>query len=104
MIRYLISALLLLKNNPKAKNSYNLNEIASYLPTISATYQEGLTNFIKEVLLDFDFQKAAASLKKVRKELESDYFLGKKVDQIVSNAQTLFFETYCKVYRKVDLK
>lgn len=100
----MISALLLLKNNPKAKNAYNLNTIAPYLPTLTTTYRESLIDFIKEVLVDFDFQKASASLKKVRKELESDYFLGKRADQIVSNAQTLFFETFCKVYRKVDLK
>eukprot|EP00331_Platyophrya_macrostoma_P032868 CAMPEP_0176439124 /NCGR_PEP_ID=MMETSP0127-20121128/19744_1 /TAXON_ID=938130 /ORGANISM="Platyophrya macrostoma, Strain WH" /LENGTH=447 /DNA_ID=CAMNT_0017823309 /DNA_START=22 /DNA_END=1365 /DNA_ORIENTATION=+ len=104
LLRYLISALLLLKNNPKGKNTFNLNTIATYLPTLSTSYRESLTDFIKEVLLDFDFTKAAASLKKVKKELESDYFLGKRADQIVSNAQTLFFETYCKVYKRVDLK
>jgi len=102
LIRYLGCALLLLKNNTKSKS--NLNNLVPVFNKDISEYSDSLTEFVKILFGEFDFKKAQQKIKDFPKEFTNDYFLAKRTDQIINNAQTLFFEAFCKVYRKVNIK
>jgi len=102
LIRYLGSALLLLKNNPKSKS--NLHNLVPVFNKDISEYSDSLTEFIKILFGDFDFKKAQQKIKDFQKEFTNDYFLTKRTDQIINNSQTMFFEAFCRVYRKVNIK
>jgi len=102
LTRYLASTLLLIKNNTKGKA--NLNTLVSVFNKDVSEYGDSITEYVRLLLNDFDFKKTQAKIKEFNKELAHDYFLSRRTDQIVNNAHTLFFEAFCKVYRKVEIK
>ncbi len=103
LVRYLIGGLLLLKNYPK----FDINKVNNLLPNFKTevcTYSDSLNKFIIALLQEFDFKKAQVIIKDFKKDLEGDYFLGDRIKDIVNNAQKVFFEVYCKIYRKIEIK
>jgi len=103
LIRYLVAAFLLLKNYPK----FDLNKLTNLLPNLNpdvCNYTDGLNLFTLALLQDFNFKKAQTLIKGFKSDLEGDYFLGNRIDEIINNAQKVFFEVYCKIYRKIELK
>jgi len=103
LVRYLIGALLLLKNFPK----FDINKVNNLLPNFKpevCSYSDSLNKFIIALLQEFDFKKAQVIIKDFKKDLEGDYFLGDRIKDIVNNAQKVFFEVYCKIYRKIEIK
>jgi len=101
--RYLIGAFLLLKNYPK----FDLNRLINLLPNFNpdvCNYSDNLNAFTLALLSEFNFKKAQSLIKNFKKDLEGDYFLGQHIDDIVNNAQKVFFEVYCKIHRKIELK
>lgn len=103
LVRYLLGALFLLKNFPK----FDINKVNYLLPNFKpevCNYSDSLNKFIIALLQDFDFKRAQTIIKEFRKNLEGDYFLGERIDDIVNNAQKVFFEVYCKIYRKIEIK
>jgi len=103
MIRYIISSYLLLKSYAK----FDLNKLIALLPYFQpdvAKYQDCLSQFVLALLEDFDFKKAKEILKRFKKELQGDYFLDEHIDKIINNSQTIFFEVFCKIYRKIEIK
>lgn len=59
--------------------------------------------FIKELLIKFNFKNASEKLKDVEKELANDPFLCKLLPKIIDSSQTLFYETYCKIYETLKV-
>jgi translation initiation factor 3 subunit E len=103
LTRYLIGAILLLKNYPK----FDLNKLINLLPNFNPDvchYSDNINLFTLALLQDFDFKKSQALIKGIKKDLEGDYFLGSRIEEVVNNAQKVFFEVYCKIYRKIELK
>lgn len=103
LVRYLLAAFVLLKSSAK----FDLNKLISILPNISENvckYNDSLSKFLKTLLEDFDFKGAHELISNLKKEYEGDYFLGKHINKLINNAQTIFFEAYCKIYRTVEIK
>ena len=103
LIRYLLSAFFLMKNFPK----FDLNKLMNLLPNFKpdiCNYSDSLNKFVLALLQDFDFKKAQALIKDFRKDLQGDYFLDSHIDEIINNAQKIFFEVYCKIHRKIEIK
>jgi translation initiation factor 3 subunit E len=103
LVRYLIAALLLWKNFPK----FDINRVNYLLPNFKTevcTYTDSLNKFIVALLQEFDFKKSQVIIKDFKKDLEGDYFVGDRIKDIVNNAQKVFFEVYCKIYRKIEIK
>jgi len=103
LMRYIGVSFLLLKNS----SMFELSKLTSLLPFFHSEvskYSDCVTEFILALLEDFDFKKAQEILKRFKKELDGDYFLHKHLDAIINNAQTLFFEVFCKIYRKIEIK
>lgn len=103
LIRYLAAALLLSKNSQKYGN-FNLSSFTSLLQRETCEYSDSLTEFIRMVLINFDFKEAQGLIRKVREDLQNDFFLSQKVDIIVQSAQTILFEEYCKIHSLVEIR
>jgi translation initiation factor 3 subunit E len=103
LTRYLLAALLLSKNSQKY-GSFTMNNFVNLLQREVTNYSDCLIEFIKYTLIEYDFDLAQVKLKELRKELQKDYFLGDKTDSIINSAQTVFFETYCRIYSGVEIK
>jgi len=102
LLRYLAATLLLLKNNTKSKS--NLNTLVPVFGGDVSDYSDNVTDFVRKIFGEFDFKSAQGKIKKFGEDLANDYFLSKRTDQIVNNAHTLYFEAFCRVYRKVEIK
>ena len=103
LTRYLAAALLLLKNNTKGKA--NFNTLVSIFNNNVTDYTDSLTEYVKLLFGELDFKKTQIKIKEFAKDLEHDYFITpQKAEQLINNAHTLFFEAFCKVYRKVEIK
>mmetsp|Transcript_25696 Transcript_25696/g.22710 ORF Transcript_25696/g.22710 Transcript_25696/m.22710 type:complete len:205 (-) Transcript_25696:214-828(-) len=103
LVRYLLAAFVLQKSSPK----FDLNKLTNLLPSISeqvCKYNDSLSKFLKALLEDFDFKTAHKLIQNFKTEFEGDYFLGKHIQTLINNAQTIFFEVYCKIYRKIEIK
>lgn len=88
LIRYLIAVFFLSKNFPK----FDLNKLTGLLPNFRpdiCNYSDSLSKFVLALLQDFDFKKAQTIIKDFKKDLEGDYFLGDRINDIINNAQYL---------------
>jgi translation initiation factor 3 subunit E len=103
LIRYLAASILLSKNSQKYGN-FNLNSFLNLLQRETCEYSDSLIEFIKMVLLNFDFKKAQSLIKDIRNDFQHDFFLSYKVDAIVHCAQTVLFEEYCKIHNVVEIR
>jgi len=102
LTRYLAATLLLLKNNTKSKS--NLNTLIPVFNADVSDHNDNITEFAKKLFGEFDFKNAQLRIKKFGEDLANDFFLSKRAEQLVNNAHTLYFEAFCKVYRKVEIK
>lgn len=61
-------------------------------------YNDAVVEFIRLLLIRFDFEAAGKQLVGLQKEVESDPFLHKLAPRIVESSQCLFYETYCRIH------
>lgn len=61
-------------------------------------YSDSAINFLRQLLIKFDFQAAVNEIKVMTEELSKDQFVGKLVPKIIECSQFLFYETYCKIH------
>jgi hypothetical protein len=67
-------------------------------------YNDSSIEFLRQLLIKFDFQAAADQIKAISTELAGDLFVGKFVPKIVESSQFLFYETYCKIHEKLKIE
>ena len=103
LIRYLAASLLLSKNSQKYGN-FNLNSFLNLLQRETCEYSDSLTEFIRMVLINFDFKQAQSLIKEIRKDFQNDFFLSNKVEAIIHSAQTILFEEYCKIHNLIEIR
>jgi|JI6StandDraft_1071083.scaffolds.fasta_scaffold274699_1 translation initiation factor 3 subunit E len=77
--------------------------------TISAVtklfkYNDSVVEFIRLLMIRFDFEEAGKQLAQLKKEVESDPFLSKLAPKIVESSQCLYYETYCRIHETLQIK
>ena len=103
LIRYLAASILLSRNSVKYGN-FNLNSFLNLLQRETCEYSDSLVEFIRMVLINFDFKKAQSLIKEIRSDFKHDFFLAHKVDSLVHSAQTILFEEYCKIHSLIEIR
>lgn len=103
MIRYLIAAIICSKNYQQY-GQFNLKNLLNLISKDVCDYTDSFVEYIKLILIDFNFENAEKKLKQLSKDLKEDYFLSKKADYIIKNAQNLFFDIYCRIFDTVEIK
>jgi translation initiation factor 3 subunit E len=108
ILRYLVAAVVSsessTKNNLSNPNfQKRLKDLIRVVGQEQYEYNDPLTDFIKALYIDFDFEEANAKLNESLVILKTDFFLSNISDIFVKNARHLISEVYCRVHQKIDL-
>lgn len=86
-----------------------LKDLQRILLQERGSYQDPVTEFILAIYNDFDFALAFQKLKECTELVKTDFFLANLAGEhhvgetFVQNARQLFFETYCNLYKRIDM-
>ncbi len=112
VLRYLTAAAILSRKssagggNANASSSRVRNAIREVVKVIQMEeyqYSDPVTNFLKELYVEFDFESAQKELGKAEKVVENDYFLQEFREEFLDNARYLISEAYCRIHQKIDI-
>lgn len=67
-------------------------------------YTDPITDFVKALYVDFDFEEAQKKLGEAENVLRSDFFLVSAADAFIEAARHLISESYCKIHQRIDIK
>lgn len=67
-------------------------------------YRDPVTEFVRALYIDFDFEEAQKRLIEAEELLRSDFFLVAAADAFVESARHLISESYCKIHQRIDIK
>ncbi|EZF70061.1 eukaryotic translation initiation factor 3 subunit E [Trichophyton soudanense CBS 452.61] len=106
ILRYLTAAVI--TNRSRAhKNSAlyqkQLKDLIRVVRQEEYEYQDPITEFIKALYIDFDFEEAQKKLGEAEEVLRSDFFLVAAADAFVESARHLISESYCKIHQRIDI-
>lgn len=67
-------------------------------------YRDPVTEFIRALYIDFDFEEAQRKLTEAEEVLRGDFFLLSTADPFIEAARHLISESYCKIHQRIDIK
>ena len=67
-------------------------------------YRDPVTDFVRALYVDFDFEEAQRRLGEAETLLHGDFFLVSGADAFVESARHLISESYCKIHQRIDIK
>jgi translation initiation factor 3 subunit E len=105
LLRYLVCAVIIeiMQNNMSTK-SEEYRALVRAIDQEQYSFSDPMTQFIKALSIDFDFEEAIEKLKVCEEVLVSDFFLANHRKKFMESARLLVFETYCKTHQKIDFK
>ncbi|KAK9723046.1 eukaryotic translation initiation factor 3 subunit E [Basidiobolus ranarum] len=98
ILRYLTTAVI---TNKRRKGI--MKDLVRIIEQESYTYQDPITEFIKCLYVNFDFEGAQKKLSECEQVLANDFFLVATLDDFVENARCFISETYCRIHQKIDI-
>ncbi|KAF3763251.1 eukaryotic translation initiation factor 3, subunit 6 [Cryphonectria parasitica EP155] len=107
ILRYLTAAVI--TGRGRARNSgvqqKQLKDIVRIVRQEAYEYNDPLTDFVRALFIDFDFEEAQRQLSRAEEVIRGDFFLSTAGgDVFVDNARHLIFESYCKIHARIDIK
>ncbi|KIW02804.1 eukaryotic translation initiation factor 3 subunit E [Verruconis gallopava] len=106
LLRYLTAAVVTGRSRTKNSNTYQkqLKDLTKIVNQEGYEYSDPLTQFIKALNIDFDFEEAQKKLGEAEQILAEDFFLRNLTDTFVDSARHLISESYCKIHQRIDIK
>jgi translation initiation factor 3 subunit E len=106
ILRYLAAAVITNRNKGRNSNQYQkqLKDLIRIVRQEGYEYSDPVTDFIKALYIDFDFEEAQKKLSETEEILKNDFFLLGAADQFVDAARHLISESYCKIHQRIDIK
>ena len=114
MLRYLAAAVISgrSRNSGSGKNltgggaayQKQLKDLIRVVRQEGYEYKDPVTEFIKALYIDFDFEEAQRQLSAAEEVLRGDFFLLSTADPFVEAARHLISESYCKIHQRIDIK
>ncbi|APA14329.1 hypothetical protein SS1G_11856 [Sclerotinia sclerotiorum 1980 UF-70] len=106
ILRYLTAAVITNRNRTRNTGQYQkqLKDIIRIVKQENYEYSDPVTDFIKALYLDFDFEEAQKKLSEAEEVLRSDFFLVAASENFVEAARHLISESYCKIHQRIDIK
>lgn len=80
-----------------------LKDIIKIIEVSSYQYHDPITDFLKELFLEFDFEAAQRELATAVQVVENDFFLREFATEFLDNARYLISEAYCRIHHKIDI-
>jgi translation initiation factor 3 subunit E len=110
ILRYLAAAVI--TNRTRGKNampiSHNyqkqLKDLVRVVKQEVYEYEDAVTELVKALYVDFDFEEAQRKLGEAEEILRDDFFLGSSTDNFVEASRHLISESYCKIHQRIDIK
>jgi len=106
ILRYLAAAVITGRNRGRNSNQYQkqLKDLIRIVRQEGYEYNDPVTDFIKALYIDFDFEEAQKKLSETEEILKNDFFLLGAADLFVDSARHLISESYCKIHQRIDIK
>lgn len=106
ILRYLTAAVITNRSRTRNTGQYQkqLKDIIRIVKQENYEYNDPVTDFIKALYIDFDFEEAQKKLSEAEEVLRSDFFLVAASDSFVEAARHLISESYCKIHQRIDIK
>ncbi|KAF2121820.1 eukaryotic translation initiation factor-like protein 3 subunit E [Lophiotrema nucula] len=107
ILRYLAAAVITSRNRGgRNSNQYQkqLKDLIRIVRQEGYEYNDPVTDFIKALYIDFDFEEAQKKLSETEEILKNDFFLLATADVFVDSARHLISESYCKIHQRIDIK
>lgn len=106
ILRYLVFAVVSSfssKNSSVGTFQKRIKELIKVVGQEQYEYNDPLTEFIKALYIDYDFEAANEKLNDASIIIRTDFFLSAGVDSFMDNARYLISEVYCKVHNRIEL-
>lgn len=104
ILRYLtVAAIVSRKAATSGRLRHAIREIVKVIQTEEYQYSDPITNFLKELYIDFDFESAQRELSKAEKIVTDDFFLDSFSEEFLDNARYLISEAYCRIHQRIDI-
>ncbi|KAF9471883.1 eukaryotic translation initiation factor 3 subunit 6 [Pholiota conissans] len=88
-----------------ARVRHAIREVVKVIQTEEYQYQDPITEFLRELYVEFDFERAQKALKEaVEGVLANDFFLGEFKDEFLDCARFLVSEAYVRIHGRVDIE
>jgi translation initiation factor 3 subunit E len=80
-----------------------MREVVKVIQMEEYQYSDPVTEFLKELYVEFDFESAQRELGKAERVVGDDFFLQQFRDEFLDNARYLISEAYCRIHQKIDI-
>lgn len=106
ILRYLAAAVITNRSRSRNTGQYQkqLKDLVRIVRQEGYEYNDPVTDFIKALYIDFDFEEAQKKLIEAEEVLRRDFFLVAAADSFVEAARHLISESYCKIHQRIDIK
>ncbi|WEW55163.1 eukaryotic translation initiation factor 3 subunit E [Emydomyces testavorans] len=107
MLRYLTAAVITNRQRVHKNSSLYQKQLKDLIRIVRQEeyeYQDPITDFVKALYIDFDFEEAQKKLGEAEEVLRSDFFLVAAADAFVESARHLISESYCRIHQRIDIK
>jgi translation initiation factor 3 subunit E len=99
LLRYLAVAVVV---NRRRRNV--LKDLVRVIAQEQYEYSDPVTEFLRCLFVEYDFDGAQEQLAKCDALLASDYFLVAARESFMEAARQFLFETYCRIHQAIDIK
>ena len=107
ILRYLAAAVITNRNRAHKNSSVYQRQLKDLIRVVRQEdyeYADPITDFIKALYVDFDFEEAQKKLAEAEDVLRNDFFLASTTDAFVDASRHLISESYCKIHQRIDIK
>ncbi|KAI0379445.1 putative eukaryotic translation initiation factor 3 subunit 6 [Hypomontagnella monticulosa] len=106
ILRYLTAAVITGRGRTRNSGQYQkqLKDVVRIVKQEAYEYTDPVTDFVRALYIDFDFEEAQRQLSLAEEILRSDFFLFSTADLFVDAARHLISESYCKIHARIDIK
>lgn len=106
ILRYLTVAVVSIHNGRAHGNANfqrKLKDLIRVIGQETYEYRDPLTEFIRALYIDCDFEEAQAQLADAEHILQNDFFLVASADGFLDSARHLISELYCRIHQRIDI-
>lgn len=106
VLRYLTAAVITGRGRTRNSGQYQkqLKDVVRIVKQEAYEYSDPVTDFVRALYIDFDFEEAQRQLSRAEELLRSDFFVFSSADAFVDAARHLISESYCKIHARIDIK
>ena len=106
ILRYLAAAVITNRSRSRNTGQYQkqLKDLVRIVRQEGYEYSDPITDFVKALYIDFDFEEAQKKLGEAEEVLRGDFFLVSAAEAFVEAARHLISESYCKIHQRIDIK